>query len=230
MSSISAHVEHVVQYLVVSSTWKDDDKVQGYVARVGRLAARTAGEAELVEVLPSDVGRVLDLGCGDGRLVALVLDARPEVVEAIGLDYSPPMIELARNRFGDDLRVVVHEHDLRDTLSVDGPFDVIVSGFAIHHLSDERKQSLFAEVASILRPEGVFANLEVVQCATPELQEEFYRPNDRPGGDPEDVLAGVEDQIGWMRMAGLAHVDCYWRWRGFALLAGQAPRQERRIR
>jgi SAM-dependent methyltransferase len=220
----------VVQYLVVSSTWKDDDKVQEYVGRVGRLAARAAGEAEVVEALPSDVGRVLDLGCGDGRLIALVLDARPEVVEAIGLDNSPPMIERARNRFRDDPRVVVHEHDLRDALPVDGPFDVIVSGFAIHHLLDERKQSLFAEAASILRPEGVFANLEVVQCATPELQEEFYRRIDRPGGDPEDVLAGVEDQIHWMRMAGLAQVDCHWRWRGFALLAGQAPHQKQHLR
>ncbi len=215
---------------MVSSTWKDDDKVQEYVGRVGRLAARTAGEAELVDALPSDVERVLDLGCGDGRLIALVLDARPAVVEAIGLDNSPPMIALARNRFRDDPRVVVHEHDLRDTLPDDGPFDVIVSGFAIHHLPDERKQSLFAEVASILRPEGAFANLEVVQCATPELQEEFYRRIDRPGGDPEDVLARVEDQIHWMRMAGLGQVDCYWRWRGFALLAGQAPRTERHIR
>jgi tRNA (cmo5U34)-methyltransferase len=211
----------------VTSTWKDADKVQEYVGRIDRIAARAAGEAVLVEALPSDVTRVLDLGCGDGRLIRLVLDARPAVAKAIGLDNSPPMIALAHNRFADDPRVVVHEHDLRDPLPVDGTFDVVVSGFAIHHLPDERKQSLFAEVASILRPEGVFANLEVVQCATTELQEEFYRRIERPGGDPEDVLAGVEDQIHWMRIAGLTHVDCYWRWRGFALLVGQAPDQKR---
>jgi hypothetical protein len=69
----------------------------------------------------------------------------------------------------------------------------------------------------------VFANLEVVQCATDELQAEFYRRIERPAGDPQDVLAEVEPQLAWMRAAGLEQVDCMWRWRGFALLVGQAP-------
>ena len=204
------------------STWRDEDKVTEYVGRVGRLAARKAGEAELVEALPASVERVLDLGCGDGRLLALVLEVRPGVVEGVGLDNSPPMIELARERFAGEPRVEVQPHDLRQPLPDLGTFDVVVSGFAIHHLAHERKQALFAEVASALRPGGVFANLEVVQCATPELQEEFYRRIERPGGDPEDVLAAVEPQLQWMRDAGLTDVDCYWRWRGFALLVGRA--------
>ena len=208
---------------VMGATWHDQEKVDEYVGRVGRLAARRAGETELVEALPADVDRVLDLGCGDGRLAALVLDARPGATRAVGLESSPPMLELARERFGDDPRVEVREHDLQRDLPDLGPFDVVVSGFAIHHLRHERKQSLFAEIAGVLRPGGVFANLEVVQCATPELHEEFNRRIERPGGDPQDVLAGVEEQLIWMRAAGLAHVDCNWRWRGFALLVGQAP-------
>lgn len=204
-------------------TWKDDGKVHEYVSRVDRLGARRAGEVELVEALPDTVERVLDLGCGDGRLVELVLDARPEVAEAIGLDSSPP-IELARERFGDDARVVIQEHDLQRALPALGSFDVVVSGFAIHHLSHKRKQQLFGEVATILRPGAVFANLEVVECATPELHAEFNRRIGRAGEDREDVLAQVEPQLGWMRASGLLQVDCYWRWRGFALLVGQAPR------
>jgi tRNA (cmo5U34)-methyltransferase len=205
-------------------TWKDDEKVQEYVGRVGRLAARATGESELAAALPEHVDRVLDLGCGDGRLISVALAARPEVSEAIGLDSSPPMIGLARERFRDDPRVVVEDHDLREALPDRGCFDVIVSGFAIHHLPHERKRTLFCEAAGLLRPGGVFANLEVVQCATPELQEEFHRRIEKPGGDPEDVLAGVEEQLAWMREAGLAQVDCYWRWRGFALLVGEARR------
>jgi SAM-dependent methyltransferase len=209
----------------VAPTWQDPAKVAEYVGRVGRLAARAAGEAELVEALPATVDRVLDLGCGDGRLAALVLEARPGATQAVGLDDSPPMLELAEQRFAADDRVTVRRHDLGTPLPDDlGRYDVVVSGFAIHHLTHERKQALFAEVAADrLRPGGVFANLEVVQCATPELHEEFNRRIERPGGDPEDVLAPVEDQLGWMRAAGLTHVDCFWRWRGFALLVGQAP-------
>ncbi len=207
----------------MSMTWKDDAKVQEYVERVDRLAARRAGEAELAEALPGHVERVLDLGCGDGRLLALVRDARPTVVEAIGLDSSPPMIALALERFRGDRRVAIREHDLHRPLPALGVFDVVVSGFAIHHLPHARKRSLFAEVAELLRPGGAFGNLDVVQCATPELHEEFNRRIERAGDDPEDVLAEVEPQLGWMRAAGLSQVDCYWRWRGFALLVGRAP-------
>jgi SAM-dependent methyltransferase len=204
-------------------TWKDEAKVEEYVGRLDRLAARAAGEAELVEALPAEVHRVLDLGCGDGRLAALVLGARPAATEAIGLDHSPPMIERARERFRDDDRVTIVDHDLGEPLPAQDAFDVIVSGFAIHHLEHERKRSLFREVVAQLRPGGAFVNLEVVQCATPELHEEFNRRIDRAGGDPEDVLADIESQLGWMRAAGLEQVDCNWRWRGFALLVGQAP-------
>lgn len=205
----------------MSKTWKDHEKVDEYVGRVGRLAARRAGEAELVEAFPTTVERVLDLGCGDGRLIAVALEARPHLHEAVGLDNSPPMLDLARERFAGEQRVTIREHDLHEAVPDLGPFDVVVSGFAIHHLSHDRKRALFGEVVAVLRPGGVFANLEVVQCATPDLHEEFNRRIDKPGGDPQDILAEVEPQLEWMRAAGLVQVDCYWRWRGFALLVGE---------
>ncbi len=205
-------------------SWKNEAKVEEYVGRVGRLEARQAGEVELTDALPATVKRVLDIGCGDGRLTALVLGAHPEVEQAYLLDNSPPMLELATGHFQDDDRVVVREHDLNDPTTDLDPFDAIVSGFAIHHLEHRRKRTLFAEAVSLLRPGGVFVNLEVVRCATPELHEQFNQRIGRPGGDPEDILAGVEEQLDWMRKAGLTQVDCNWRWRGFALLVGQAPR------
>ncbi|MCB0957182.1 MAG: class I SAM-dependent methyltransferase [Ilumatobacter sp.] len=205
------------------STWGDEEKVTEYLGRVDRLAARRAGEVELVEALPDDVTRALDLGCGDGRLLSLVLDARPAATAAVGLDRSAPMLEHARGRFAGDARVQVVDHDMTQPLPPLGQFDAVVSGFAIHHLAHDRKRSLFAEIRALLRPGGVFANLEVVACATPELHEEFNRRIGRPGGDPEDILAGVEEQLAWMRDAGLEHVDCNWRWRGFAVLVGAAP-------
>lgn len=100
---------------------------------------------------------------------------------------------------------------------------MIVSGFAIHHLDHERKRRLFAEITNALQPGGQFINLEVVQCATPSLHEAFNERIGRPGGDPQDILASVDEQTDWMRNAGLIEVDCAWRWRGFALLIATAP-------
>jgi tRNA (cmo5U34)-methyltransferase len=203
--------------------WHDPDHVQEYLGRVGTLAPRLAGEAVLVEVLPAAPDRVLDLACGDGRLAALVLEARPSVRHVMAVDRSAPMLAEARARFAADPRVEVRPGDLADPLAPLGRFDLIVSGFAIHHLDHPGKQRLFAEVAVQLNPGGLFANLEVVASATPELHAEFRRAIGRAADDPEDQLAPVETQLGWMRQAGLVQVDCLWRWRGFALLVGQAP-------
>jgi tRNA (cmo5U34)-methyltransferase len=200
--------------------WKDPAKVDEYLGRVGGLEPRLAGEAVLAEVLLRTPQRVADLGCGDGRLAALVLAERPSVAEVVAVDASAPMVTKARARFAADDRVTVLERDLRLDIGVLGEFDVIVSGFAIHHLDDDRKRELFGEVARQLNPGGVFANLEVVASATPELHATFRAAIGRPEDDPEDQLVDVESQLRWMREAGLQQVDCLWRWRGFALLVG----------
>ncbi len=205
-----------------AATWSDPDRVEGYLARIERSEPRRAGEQALVEVLPASVDRALDLGCGDGRLAELVRAARPGISEIVCTDASPAMLELARERFVDDTRVQVLDHDMTTSIEAFGTFDVVVSGFAIHHLEHERKRGLFAEIARCLRPGGVFANLEVVASSTPERHEEFLAAIGRPADDPQDRLAPIEQQLDWMRDAGLTQVECIWRWRGFALLVGNA--------
>lgn len=202
--------------------WNDPAQAAEYVERVGRLAPRLAGEAVLAEILPLAPERVLDLACGDGRLAALVLDARPSVREVVAVDISPPMLERASVRFSNDDRVAIREWNLSEPIGPLGTFDLIVSGFAIHHLEHERKRELFREIAQQLRPGGVFANLEVVESATPELHATFREAIGRSTDDPDDRLAPVEPQLQWMRDGGLEQVDCLWRWRGFALLVGAA--------
>ena len=201
--------------------WDDDEQVRWYLDRIDRLPPRLAGEQVLAEALPPEPARVLDLGCGDGRLAALVLEARPSVTAVVAVDLSPPMLESARARFADDDRVEIDTFDLNEPLDRLGRFDVIVSGFAIHHVEHPRKQALYREVAQQLEPGGLFANLEIVQSATPELHAEFLTAIGRDADDPADRLAEVEPQLAWMRDAGLAQVDCLWRWRGMALLTGR---------
>jgi tRNA (cmo5U34)-methyltransferase len=196
--------------------------VDRYLARIGGLAPRAAGEEVLVSVLPDSPRSVLDLGCGDGRLAALVLEHRPSVERVLAVDSSPAMLGHVRDRFDGDCRVRVRAWNLDDPLTPLGSFDVVVAGFSIHHVENQRKQDLFREVAEQLNDDGIFANLEVVASATPELHRQFLDLIGRTDDDPEDRLASVEAQLLWMGQAGLCQVDCLWRWRGFALLVGQS--------
>jgi tRNA (cmo5U34)-methyltransferase len=202
--------------------WNDRAQVRWYLERIGNLPPRLAGEEVLLQALPASPHRVLDLGCGDGRLTALILDNRQSVESVTAVDNSTEMLALAGERFRLEPRVSVVYHDLAGSLAPLGETDLVVSGFAIHHLRDERKRALFGEVARQLTPGGIFLNLEVVASATPQRHAAFLAAIGRTADDPEDRLAPVEVQLNWMRDAGLTNVDCLWRWRGFALLAAEA--------
>ena len=175
-------------------------------------------------LLPGRVERELDLGCGDGRLLEVVLAAHP-TAEGVAVDGSPAMLEAARARFAGRSGIEVVGHDLARPLPALGAFDVVVSSFAIHHLEHPRVAELYAEIAGLLRPGGVFANLEHVASPTERLHRRFFAALDADpeGEDPSNRLAPVADQLAWLRAAGLDDVDCHWKWLELALIAGVRP-------
>jgi SAM-dependent methyltransferase len=204
--------------------WPDVQHALWYLEKADTIPHRAEGTAVFVELLPARVGRVLDLGTGDGRLLDLVLTARPGST-GVGLDVNEEMLSRAAERFADDDRAEIAAHDLDDPLPGEDTFDVIVSSFAIHHVDDDRKRSLYAECAARLNPGGAFLNLEHVASPTDELHEAFLAELgiDPADDDPSNLLAPVEDQLAWLRDAGLVDVDCFWKWRELALLAGSKP-------
>ena len=122
--------------------------------------------------------------------------------------------------------VEIVAHDLDDPLPPAwGAFDLVVSSFAIHHEADARKRALYGEVHERLRPGGCFLNLEHVASPTPALHADFLAALgiDPADDDPSNRLAPVGEQLGWLRAAGFTHVDCHWKWRELALLAGVRP-------
>ena len=192
-----------------------------YLARADRIPHRTEGEAVLLEFIPKQVRRMLDLGTGDGRLLALLRIDRRDA-EGVALDFSPTMLDAARKRFQGDDRIQVVEHNLDKPLPDLGHFDVIVSSFAIHHCTDARKRALYAEIHAALTPGGLFYNLEHVAPATADLHARFLEvlgitPADE---DPSNKLASVELQLGWLRELGFEDVDCHWKWLELALFGG----------
>jgi tRNA (cmo5U34)-methyltransferase len=201
--------------------WTQPDHVEGYLARADEFPHRLEGEAVLREQVPRDVGRVLDLGTGDGRLLAALIADRP-AMGGVGVDFSEAMLAAARRRFAGEGRIELIEHDLAAPLPQLGRFDAVVSSFAIHHLEHDRKRSLYAEVFDLLEPGGVFANFEHVASPTPRLHRAFFEAIGEPLGneDPSDRTLDVETQLGWLREIGYEDVDCYWKWLEMALLVG----------
>jgi SAM-dependent methyltransferase len=109
-------------------------------------------ERSLLEAaLPVDGLRVLDLGCGDGELTFMLLDAGARVT---ALDISPAMVELARGRLaryrpGAHADLVVAPAET--TGLPDASFDVIVGKFILHHVDLKRAVD---ELVRLLRPGG----------------------------------------------------------------------------
>ncbi len=205
--------------------WPSREHAEDYLQRADSISHRQEGEAALLEFVPANARRILDLGTGDGRLLALVWHRVREQrnAEAVALDFSPAMLEAVHKRFAADSRVQVIEHNLDRSLPPLGRFDAVISSFAIHHLVDARKRSLYVEIYDLLSPKGVFCNLEHVASPTPRLHEEFLHGIGYTieTEDPSNKLLDVETQLSWLREIGFVDVDCHWKWRELALLAGR---------
>jgi tRNA (cmo5U34)-methyltransferase len=201
--------------------WSDPERVADYLSR--EIPYMDVAEALLVEALPARIERFLDLGTGDGRLLALIHEHHPGS-RGIGIDASRPMLDRAAEHFDEHPLIELHEHDLADPLTEHAPIDTVVSALAIHHLSDPRKRALFGEVRALLPLGGVFVNLDLVSSPTAEQHERFREAIGRAQDDPTDRLADLCVQLGWLREAGFEQVDCPFKWRELALMvAVRAP-------
>lgn len=207
--------------------WTSSEHARDYLQRADSILHREEGEAVLLEFVPRNARRILDLGTGDGRLLALVREAMAQRenpdTEAVALDFSPAMLEAARKRFAVEASVMVVAHNLDEKLPELGTFDAVISSFAIHHVVHERKRALYGEIYDLLNPGGVFCNLEHVASPTPRLHEEFLQSIGFTveTEDPSNKLLDLETQLRWLREIGFVDLDCHWKWRELALLAGR---------
>jgi tRNA (cmo5U34)-methyltransferase len=204
--------------------WSSPEHSKSYLERADSIPHRREGEATLLEFLPEHVGRFLDLGSGGGRLLGLVKAARPNA-DSVAVDFSAAMLDVWRDEYRGDAKTSVVEHDLSSPLPELGKFDAVVSSFAIHHLVHERKRTLYRDIFGLLNPGGMFLNLEHVASATPRLHESFLKQLDLTAEteDPSNKLLDLELQLSWLREIGFIDVDCHWKWRELALIAGAKP-------
>jgi tRNA (cmo5U34)-methyltransferase len=155
---------------------------------------------------------ILELGIGTGETAKRVLAAHPDA-RLTAIDSSPEMVERARTVVPQaDLRVARLEDPLPD-----GPFDVVVSALAVHHLDGPGKEDLFRRVAAVLGPGGVFVLADVV---APEDEADVVTPIDGVYDRPDPV----DDQLRWLRDAGL-DAETVWFYKDLAVLRATRPRR-----
>jgi len=211
--------------------------------------------AEQIDVLlrvvrhaAAKVDRLLDLGCGDGILGRTVL-AEYAQAKGVFVDFSEPMIEAAKKKV-DHHRATFVVQDLAakawtQAVGSHAPFDLVISGLAIHHLPDDRKRELYGEVFQLLRPGGVFLNLEHVAPRSQWANEAFddlfvdslWSHEQKRGGTKtredvarewyhrpdktENILATVELQCQWLEEIGFQDVDCFFKLFQLTLFGGK---------
>jgi tRNA (cmo5U34)-methyltransferase len=176
---------------------------------------------------------VLDLGAGTGLFAAMVAEALPQARLTL-VDASAEMLARARQRLGAESRFRFVVADFRQPLP-DGSFDAVVSALAIHHLDDGEKRDLFRRIHAALRPGGVFVNADQVMGPTPELESayrEAWLGRVRAAGVAEadltaalermkeDRTSPLEPQLEWLRQAGFARVDSWYKFYRFAVYSG----------
>jgi tRNA (cmo5U34)-methyltransferase len=152
---------------------------------------------------------VLDLGTGTGETARRILAAYP-AARLTGVDESADMLCAARAALGTAPLLLVAR--LEDPLPP-GPFELVVSALAAHHLDGPGKADLFRRVARVLRPGGRFVLGDVV---VPEDADDATTPLS-PGYDRPDTMP---DQLAWLADAGFA-ARVTWQFRDLAVFAAE---------
>ncbi len=238
------------------SIWKDNRVAQNFLEGVRSAIPLAATQIDcllrLIRLTQPEVKSFLDLGCGNGILGNAIAKQYPNA-QGVFVDLSPAMLEAAQKNIDNSQKkyhFVLQDFGLpqwRDRIKFAAPFDVIVSGFAIHHQPDIRKQEIYQEIYEILKAKGIFLNLEhtashsiLGEQAFDELFVDalyFYHKNNNLNQSREEIaqqyynrhdknaniLALVEQQCIWLREIGFLDVDCFMKIFEIAFFGGIKP-------
>lgn len=234
------------------STQLTEDYLEG--VRGGIPLAETQIEIilRIVRSWVPDFKIFLDMGCGDGILGRQLLHQWPET-HGIFMDFSQPMIDSAKEKcqpYADRSTILLQDYSLENwtgSLQKHAPLDVVISGYSIHHHDDDIKYRIYREVFGLLKPGGLFLNLEHVASPNPVIEKLFdetfidglYDYHVRSGGNSSkqeiaekfynredkvlNKLTLVEKQNDWLREIGYQNVDCFFKLFELALFGGQKP-------
>jgi SAM-dependent methyltransferase len=228
--------------------WKSDEVIKEWVAQASeRDRQRIAHWQILAELMPyeeADTFTFLDLGAGTGAATRTLLELYPNS-KAILAEYSPQMIEegnRALNAYEGRFRYV--EFDMlagKWPAEIPAGLDAAVTSLCIHHMPDDRKQGLFAEIFERLAPGGWYLNYDPVTSDDQIVETTWQRTNDR--GHPHAAerrehrseleqarwenhvryMIPLDRQLDYFRAAGFEGVDVYWKHLENVIYGGRRP-------
>jgi tRNA (cmo5U34)-methyltransferase len=236
--------------------WQSAEVAHGYLEGMRGAIPLAAEQLDVmirvIRAARPELTTFMDIGCGDGILGHTLLAHYPDA-QGVLLDFSEPMIEAARHKLATSrmqLQFICEDYGKSGwvkSATIYSPFDAIVSGFSIHHQPDIRKQTLYAEIYHLLKPGGIFINIEHVSPENLWMEDRFNElfidsmvaHNQRHNVDisPEEtakryyerehkdanILAPLETQLGWMRDIGFQQVTCYLKIFELAVFGGIRP-------
>jgi len=237
------------------SIWKSESVVAHYLDRKDSrpfIQEQIEVMLRLIKDLCCPVHRFMDLGCGDGILAAVILENCPGST-AVLVDHSAPMLDAAREKLQGLLgsihfcTVDYSGPEWIQAMAQYSPFDLVVSGFSIHHQPDSRKQQIYAEIFDMLASGGMFINIEHVRSPTERLAELWDRVRvdslynfalqrgsnksraliekeylERPEREANRFTL-VETQCEWLKRIGYTDVDCFFKYFELATFGGCRP-------
>jgi tRNA (cmo5U34)-methyltransferase len=231
--------------------WREDDSSTYRdlaAVAVPRRLEMLATLVALVPFSPAEPLRIVELGSGEGRLAAALLECFPRAT-LVALDGSDSMRKEAAVRlapFGERARGAPFDLDTLDWWEVLFGADVVVSSLALHHLNDTKKQYVYKAIADRISARGALLIADLIEPAHPvgrTLAAEAWDANAREQADaagapdrfdlflgaqwnhyrfpdPGDQPAQVFHHLVWLKHAGFAAVDCEWMFAGHAVLSG----------
>lgn len=228
--------------------WHSEEVVRDWVKEAEVQERSRADQRRLMaDLLPfgdDEEFAFLDLGAGTGAASRAILHRYPRAT-AILADFSVQMMAAGEPQMRSfDGRYRTVEFDMT---SGDWPADIppgltaIVTSMCVHHLTDERKQGLFAEIFGHLVAGGWYFNYDPVSSQDPDVQRVWQRVADRE--NPEAAhrrqhrtpaqqarwenhlrhIIPLDQQLEYLRSAGFAGIDVYWKKLENVIYGGYRP-------
>jgi ubiquinone/menaquinone biosynthesis C-methylase UbiE len=220
--------------------WESKEYARAWVSKDQQRAlereAQFTAALNWLSVFLDGAVRVMDLGSGPGTLAGKLLAAFPEM-QVVCLDGSEEMLAQARERLagcGQRASFIQADFGAEDWSSgVPRDLDAVVSARAVHNLRKPKPiERVYRDLYELLRPGGLFMNIERVNFSTPKLRRHYRQLQIKTRGKAAKMdgpAPNLLQQFRLLKRAGFKDIDCFWREGNTAIVAGfkRAPASDK---